>query len=253
MELRQSKQEYEMTHELTYYECDENGQPTLSMVMGIMSVVSSEHSKRLGITRETIYATGGAWVITGFSGKLALHELQIGDQIVVGTRATGYNRFLASREFWIRDVNGDHEYAHIRAMLVFMNLKTRKMEPIPAELIQPYAALETLRLPRVTKPKRIKAGVDLQEKDYHVRYFDLDTNHHVNNARYFDWLMDPLGEAFLASHHLTEFAIQYSHEVRANHDVSSQFLMAEPQRSIHRITNDGEVCTLAEFRWQKSK
>ena len=54
MELKQSAQEYEIPHQLTYYECDELDHPTLSMVMSMLSVVADEQSNKLGLNREVV-------------------------------------------------------------------------------------------------------------------------------------------------------------------------------------------------------
>lgn len=114
MELKQSAQEYEIQHQLTYYECNELGHPTLSMVMSMLMVVADEQSNQLGLSQENIQATGGTWVIVSFEGTLDLQSLKIGDTVILGTRATGYNRFFATREFWIHDKDGQKEYAHVQ-------------------------------------------------------------------------------------------------------------------------------------------
>ena len=79
MEEQQSASKFERRHHLTYYECDEMGHPILSMVMSIMSEIADIQSEKLGITKDTIQATGGTWVIASFSGNVDLQELEIGD------------------------------------------------------------------------------------------------------------------------------------------------------------------------------
>ena len=104
-------------------------------------------------------------------------------------------------------------------------------------------------MPRGQRPKQIPEDATLSGKQYHVRYFDLDANHHVNNARYFDWLLDPLGEEFLTTHQLKSFSIQYQQEVRINHDITSEFTMVDSHISLHQIKSNGTLCTRAEFSW----
>lgn len=249
MELKQSAQEYEIPHQLTYYECDELDHPTLSMVMSMLSVVADEQSNKLGLNQEVVQSTGGSWVFVNFEGKLDLQSLRSGDTVILGTRATGYNRFFATREFWVRDKDSQKEYAHVQALLVFMNLTSRKMEQIPEKVIAAYQAPKVKRVSRGKRPKPITEDALLSEKQYHVRYFDLDANRHVNNARYFDWLLDPLGEEFLTTHQLKSFSIQYHQEVRADHDIISEFTMADPHTSLHQIKSNGTLCTMAEFGW----
>ena len=35
---------------------------------------------------------------------------------------------------------------------------------------------------------------------YRVRFYDIDSNQHVNNAMYFNWIIDVLGYDFLTTH-----------------------------------------------------
>ena len=83
MELKQSAQEYEIPHQLAYYECNELGHPTLSMVMSMLMVVADKQSDQLGLSQENIQATGGTWVIVSFEGTLDLQSLKIGDTVIL--------------------------------------------------------------------------------------------------------------------------------------------------------------------------
>ena len=45
MELKQETQTYEMPHLLTYYECDETGHPSMSMLLSMISMASEAGMK----------------------------------------------------------------------------------------------------------------------------------------------------------------------------------------------------------------
>jgi acyl-ACP thioesterase len=45
-----------------------------------------------------------------------------------------------------------------------------------------------------------------------VRISDIDYNHHANNARYADWIIDAFGMDFLKEHPLDEIQINYNSE-----------------------------------------
>lgn len=251
MELRQGKQVYEMPHQLTYYECDDTGHPTLGMMLSMMTMVSDAHSIALGMDTATIQQTGGAWVITEYDGEVATEQPHFGDQVILGTRALAYNCFFALREFWMTDAGHEKRYFHLRATFVFMNLKKRRLMSIPAQLIEPFNSPEQKRLPRLAKPASMTT-TDPANRQYRVRYFDIDVNHHVNNARYLDWLLDPLGGEFLRNHRPVRLVIKYQHEVRENATVTSQFQLVKKTpglSSSHRLLVDDQVCATAEIGW----
>ncbi len=251
MELKQKTQTYEMPHLLAYYECDETGHPSMSMLLSMISMASDEHSMALGMGIEKVQATGGTWVVSGYEGQLAEQQPVFGETIILGTRAVAYNRFFAVREFWITDKEHNIEYARIKAIFVFMNLKTRRMESIPTTLIEPFHSPVVKRIPRLKRPQKLNENAPIVEKDYRVRYFDLDANHHVNNARYFDWLLDPLGRDFLKTHRLKKFNLQYLQEVRDGEKIDSKVSkLIEGQRTTrHQISSDNQIDAIAEIEW----
>ena len=251
VELTQNANCYEVQHQLMYYECTDSGHPSMSMMLSMMTMVSDAHSIFVGLDRKTVEQSGGAWVVIGYEGKLADQQPSFGDQVILGTRAIAYNRFFALREFWMTDLNHEHEYVHLKAMFVMMNLKKRRLMRIPAELITPFVSPVENRLPRLATPTQL--GEHFHSQNYRVRYFDIDINHHVNNARYFDWLMDPLGPSFLRHHYPLSFTIKYESEFKEGTVVESRYRVdqqADQLTTIHEIWSDGELCTAAELTWQ---
>lgn len=244
---------YEMQHQLTYYECTDSGHPSMSMLLSMMMMVSDAHSIFVGLDRTAVDKSGGAWVIVSYEGQLAPRQPHFGDQVIIGTRALAYNRFFALREFWLSDLDHQQQYVHVKALFVMMDLKARRLMRIPAELITPFASPLKKRLPRLAKPEQLLN--EYAARDYQVRYFDIDINHHVNNARYFDWLMDPLGADFLRHHQVASFTIKYESEVKEGSTVTSRYRLADGESdaptSVHEVWSNGELCTAATIKWKK--
>lgn len=253
MELKQDAQTYEMAHLLTYYECDETGHPSMSMLLSMISMASDEHSLSLGMDTTLVQQTGGTWVVSGYEGQLAKEQPTFGETVILGTRAVSHNRFFAVREFWLTDEKHQVEYARLKAIFVFMNLTTRRMESIPQEMIAPYESPLVKRISRLKRPAKIAADEKIKTQDYRVRFFDLDANHHVNNARYFDWLLDPLGRDFLREHRPASFSLQYLQEVRDGQVVTSRVSMPQDVAghlvTKHEVVTEGQADTIAEIKW----
>lgn len=195
-ELQQTANCYEMLHQLKYYECTDTGHPSLSMLMSMMTMVSDAHSIFMGLDRQKVEQSGGAWVVISYEGHLSAKQPRYGDQVILGTRATASNAFFALREFWMDDLH-HHHYAHIKALFVMMNLQKRRLMKIPDELLAPFESPVQKRLDKPKKPGKLSG--DFTSQQYRVRYYDIDVNHHVNNARYFDWLTDPWGRCSCAT------------------------------------------------------
>lgn len=251
--LTQDANCYEINHQLAYYECTDSGHPSVSMVLSMMTMVSDAHSISLGLDRATVDATGGAWVVVGYDGNFASEQPTFGDQVIIGTRALAYNRFFALREFWLCDQRHQHEYVRLRALFVMMNLAKRRLMRIPDQLIVPFDSPLEKRSPRLTTPAKL--GADFASQTYRVRYFDIDINHHVNNARYLDWVLDPLGADFLRRYQPQSLAIKYGEEVKEGAVVESRYRIVHHEgvvKTVHEIWSAGQCCTTAELTWQPS-
>lgn len=89
--------------------------------------------------------------------------------------------------------------------------------------------------------------------DFRVRWSDLDSNHHANSARYFDWCVDALPHDVVQQARLAEFELEYKKELLLNdQSVSgSQRQLngsAEGQHFVHRITADDHDTLIAQAR-----
>ena len=126
------------------------------------------------------------------------------------------------------------------------------MQSIPSALIEPFNAPIAKRIPRLKRPQKLDENAPVIKKDYRVRYFDLDANHHVNNARYFDWLLDPLGRDFLRENQIKSFNLQYLQEVRNGEIVESKVnkLQTNDEKvTYHQIGVGEQNDAIAEIEW----
>ena len=93
------------------------------------------------------------------------------------------------------------------------------------------------------------------ERQYRVRYDDLDTNHHMTNGHYFNWFIDTLDRDFLKNHIVKTIDIKFNLEVRYGETPYSRVSVINDEngvKSYHTIAdedkNDKAVC---ELTWRK--
>ena len=75
-------------------------------------------------------------------------------------------------------------------------------------------------------------------KDYHVRFYDLDMNGHVNNSKYLDWIFEVMGADFLTQYIPKKINLKYVKEVRPGGVITSA-VERTGLESKHEITSDG--------------
>lgn len=243
---------FQMKHKVTYFECDQTGHLKLSMAFALAILVSEQHDEAVRQASGAVLNSDQAWVVTNYQAKFAAQQPQNDEEILLETEYTSANRFFAQRRYWIKRLDGQ-VYATIDGLFVMISLTKRKMVPINATNFRAYHLNPSTKMPKLAQPIELGDQVQPSSSNYQVRYFDLDSNRHVNNARYFDWLLDPLGADFLMHHCVRTVAIRYRHEVRYPNTINSQWVMAseEPLTTAHQIAIGKTVNANASFTWDK--
>ncbi|MDK1740931.1 acyl-[acyl-carrier-protein] thioesterase [Dellaglioa algida] len=237
------------THRAVYYEGDKSGRVTMAMLINMIILVSTDQSDHLGLTEKHLSDLGFGWVITQY--LIDVERIpHIDEKLTLTTEAVSYNRFFCYRDFWVHDEEGN-ECARVHAVLVLMDHETRKMVRVLPEVIEPFGAEYTRRIERLENPVGIsdEDTVDFK-KSYDVRFFDIDPNQHVNNSRYFDWLLDSLTEEFLMSHNLKHMNIKYEKEIHYGHKIDSIVVIKnEGLLTHHQIKIGDDVYCEADCEW----
>ena len=204
---------YNEKHRVVFYETDVTKNINIGMLVDLMMLASENQSEQLGIGTDKVNGLGYGWVITQ-------HDLD------------------------------DNPLVRMHTIFVLMDFKNRKISQIVPELIIPFGATETPKVKRYKNVKKIKK-ID-NHKQYQVRFMDIDSNHHVNNVHYFDWMLDTLDYDFLSKHTLKKINIQYKQEITYGDIVTSNVQIINSNDTIttlHEVKNNDKVSCLAECEW----
>lgn len=239
---------YRNQHEVTYYECDVNQTMTLPAMISVAIKASEEQSDLLGRGTEFVNNLGLGWVITNY--QIKVNRLpQVGEVINVTTQAMEYNKYFCYRHFWLTD-QAENELVKIEAVFVLMNLENRKLSSVSEEVIAPYESEKVSRIRRYPKIEKIQQG---QMLPFRVRFYDIDSNRHVNNAIYFNWLINVLDYDFLTTFEPLEVNIRFDKEVEYGHEVESHYeIIATDNGKMtrHEIRLGETLCAEANISWR---
>lgn len=239
---------YNEKHRVVFYETDVTKNINIGMLVDLMMLASENQSEQLGIGTDKVNDLGYGWVIT--QHVLEIERLpKVNEEVKIWTEADSYNKYFCYREFGIDDLD-DNPLVRMHTIFVLMDFKNRKISQIVPELIIPFGATETPKVKRYKNVKKIKE-ID-NHKKYQVRFMDIDSNHHVNNVHYFDWMLDTLDYGFLNKHTLKKINIQYKQEITYGDIVTSNVQIINSNDTIttlHEVKNNDKVSCLAECEW----
>ena len=239
---------YQMKMKIPFDMADMNGHIKLPDVILLSLQVSGMQSIELGVSDKTILEDYNlVWIITEYDIEV-VRLPRFAEEITIETEALSYNRLFCYRRFTIYDETGQ-ELIHMLATFVLMDRDSRKVHAVEPEIVAPYQSDFDKKLIRGPKYESLEEPVS---KDYHVRFYDLDMNGHVNNSKSLDWIFEVMGADFLTQYIPKKINLKYVKEVRPGGVITSA-VERNRLKSKHEITSDGATNAQAIITWQEIK
>jgi len=239
---------YQMKMKIPFDMADMNGHIKLPDVILLSLQVSGMQSIELGVSDKTILEDYNlVWIITDYDIEV-VRLPRFAEEITIETEALSYNRLFCYRRFTIYDEAGQ-ELIHMMATFVLMDRDSRKVHAVEPEIVAPYQSDFDKKLIRGPKYESLNEPIS---KYYHVRFYDLDMNGHVNNSKYLDWIFEVMGADFLTQYIPKKINLKYVKEVRPGGVITSA-VERTGLESKHEITSDGATKAPANITWQEIK
>ena len=239
---------YQMKMKIPFDMADMNGHIKLPDVILLSLQVSGMQSIELGVSDKTILEDYNlVWIITEYDIEV-VRLPRFAEEITIETEALSYNRLFCYRRFTIYDEEG-WELIHMMATFVLMDRDSRKVHAVEPEIVAPYQSDFDKKIIRGPKYESLNEPIS---KDYHVRFYDLDMNGHVNNSKYLDWIFEVMGADFLTQYIPKKINLKYVKEVRPGGVITSA-VERSGLESKHEITSDGATNAQAIITWQEMK
>ena len=237
---------YQMKMKIPFDMADMNGHIKLPDVILLSLQVSGMQSIELGVSdKDMLEQYNLVWIITDYDIDVTRLP-RFAEEITIETESLTYNRLFCYRRFTIFDEAGE-AIIQMMATFVLMYRDSRKVHAVEPEIVAPYQSEFSKKLLRGPKYPNLEDPVS---KDYHVRFYDLDMNGHVNNSKYLDWIFEVMGADFLTQHIPQKINLKYVKEVRPGGMIASSYDL-EGLQSTHQISSDGEVNAQAIITWQE--
>ena len=170
-----------------YSEIDESKKLTVQNLLNYFQDCRVFHSNSLGRGMEALEGYHYAWVLS--SWQVCINRLpKIGEDIQTSTWPYEFKGFYGGRNFQMTKKDGEM-LAYANSLWTFLDMeKGLPVKVIPEEanayLLEPKMDMEYA-------PRKIPVPKDLEVLEtFTIKRHHLDTNHHVNNARYIQFALD---------------------------------------------------------------
>jgi len=231
------------------YEVDADGRLSLPSIFNLLQDAASSHALELGVAVPQLLANNHTWVLS----RIFLNMDQYpgwGDDIQITTWPSGIERVFAMRDFDIRQ-HGESIGSCVSAWIIIDTASRRPVRPTSfAHQLNPVDKRIQIhplnKLPELKKPQF--------EKQFTVRYSDLDINRHVNNVSYIEWLLECVPNIGRKDRCLVELEVNFLGEALFQDAILARCRLLDDTGShaAHDVLrpSDGRELIRARTRWQ---
>ena len=168
---------YETT--VSYSRTDRNGKVPMHEILNLLQDCSTFHSEDIGHGVSYMKREARAWVLVAYK-VIVNRPIMFGQKITIGTSPSKFSSMFASRQYFIKDENGDY-LVQADSLWVLIDIQTRKPLRITEEdssVYKPEPIFDNIKASRKISSERTKLESFKVLKTY------IDSNGHMNNANY---------------------------------------------------------------------
>lgn len=233
------------------YEVDCRNRLSILSIFNFMQEAASKHAAALGVSIQQLLAENHTWLLSRLKIKIAACP-GWNDRVQINTWPSGTQQLFALRDFELKGEGNQPIATAISAWLV-IDLQRRlpvRIEPF-VERLKPIEGDHVLnarldKLPALNNPTH--------ERQFVVRYSDLDINQHVNNVSFVTWVIEGVPIATLNAAVLSELEINFLAEAFYEDRIIAACCPQDPDNTIfhHSLTRqqDGREMARARTVWR---
>ncbi len=236
------------TYRIRITEVDAHSKLTIPALNGLLQEMAWRHSVVEKVSVHELSAQHNiSWVLSRL--KIWIDRLPNYDETVtVKTYIQGVDKYFYHRDFTVMDADGT-EIIRANSVWGLMDIVKRRITSIPQWMLDVtpiYAGVKPVE--RVSG--KIKAITEAEtERRFDIRWHDIDSNQHVNNTKYVEWLLESVPTDILNDSVLSSIDMIFKNESVLGDKIMTQSQAIE-EGFIHKILNqNGQELVTGETVW----
>lgn len=242
-------------YEIHYYEVNSKMRCKLPSIINFFEDVGTQQSENLGGGIEYCKRNNCGWVFYKYDIKIHRYPM-FGETISITTQPIGFKKFYGLRKYVINDEEGN-VIGEGEALFFLIDIEKRRPMRIQEEQYAFYGVDGDLDYD-ISMEKIEKCDEEQYQKQFDIRYSDIDSNNHVNNVRYIEWAVESVPMDVINDYAIKRIKVVYEKETTYGETISVSATIKEIDdvnlKSYHTIKNgEGAQLTLLEAEWEKVK
>jgi len=219
-----------------------------SSLLNFFQDIAVDSANLLGFGTDDLVSKKMLWYLLKYRIEFNEYPQNITD-LTLRTEPRGYHRLFAYRNFEALSNNKTIIKASSLWSLVnfetknIVNIESAIQSPLLTKFVADERDLFFGKIPSLTKED--------YQKEFEVRYNDIDGNRHANNGNYIVWALEPLSYGFRKQHKLKTLDIVFKKEIKYGEKLVSMLQFTDKKQTTHVLKNkqtDEDIC-LMNCQW----
>jgi medium-chain acyl-[acyl-carrier-protein] hydrolase len=237
---------------LRYFEMDQHGGASPTTMLTLLEEAAADHCLSIDHGLYDLFNQNIGWVL--LSGYMQMERYPVyKEKITIRTWLSKYTSIKGYRENIISDERGN-VIGRAKGLWVFFDIKRRMPARILGDIIERWSCFPEESITHDIDKKISAIDYAQLKKEFMVHRYDMDTNKHVNNLRYLQWLIETIPDEIMDNYYLHSIDGRFVKEAQYGHSIES---LAEKENDepkfVHTIkdVNSNHVCSTGRTRWKK--
>ena len=239
------QKDFKQDYLIRYSEMDYDKSVKPFSILNFLQDTASDNAENLGFGYSFITPKNLMWVLLKYRIEFSEYPADI-QNLTNNTEPRGYNRLFAYREFEIsakEKIIG--RVFSMWSLVDYTNMSITNVEkaldgnPYMKKFEAKDDDLSFQKIPQLEK-------TDF-EKEFEVRYNDLDVNRHANNGNYIVWAFEPLSFDFKSNHKPKTIDMVFKKEAKLGEKLISKVQLLDEKTTVHLMQNSDtgeDLCQL---------
>lgn len=242
---------FESSFTIDFYDLSQYEEATPMTMLRLLQETAGDHHFPIGENIIDLYRKNLGWVL--LSGIMQFDRYpRYKEKVRIRTWMSQYKSIRGLRENQVLDEQGT-VIGRSKGLWLFFDIEKRRPIPIPEKFrqgwgVNPESSIEfnpTQKLPKLNDGE----FMDIIK----VKKFDIDANKHVNNLRYFQWLIEVVPDKVMKENILYEIDGRFLNEANYGDQLLIYTKIIKMNREFYHTVFDltkNKVCVTAHTIWK---
>ena len=243
---------FDKEFDLRYFEMNKSAEASPIAMLTLLQETAADHCNAAGHSLFSLMSQNLGWVL--MSGVMQMDRYpKYKEKIIIRTWISKYFSIRGFRENIIYDENYN-VIGRAKGLWVFYDIEKRRPTKIHKDFKEKWSSSEEVCIEHdiTNKIEAIDAADSMRE--FKVNMYDMDTNKHVNNIRYLQWLMESIPEDILENYYLYSIDGRFISEAQYGDVIVSLTKKdSEENTFVHtiRVKDEDKVCATGKTIWKR--